>query len=185
MQTQEKIEESKFFLDRMKEHYNDNRKFRYYFSAFLSSSRSILWFLQYEYSDHPAFKKWYEAKKPSPEMESIFKDINNMRVETIHKKPIDTRRIVFAEYSLPVDFDYKEMLDKKYLIDISKADTEGIQTATFTGDTGQTFTGMISDYKIVNTLDKPDDLYHLSDAYLEAVAGIYNEWLEYRHNTMR
>lgn len=60
--TRDKFKEAEFFLDQMQDLTDDDRSFRYYLSAFVSSSRSTTWVLDREYknSDHgEVFVEWY------------------------------------------------------------------------------------------------------------------------------
>jgi hypothetical protein len=60
---EDKILESDFFLERLKECKFNMQEARFYFSAFLSSSRSITFCLQASMKDTNGFDKWYIEKQ--------------------------------------------------------------------------------------------------------------------------
>lgn len=78
-----KLFETDFFLDRIK----DSKKTiqthshaEYYFSAFLSSSRSITFVMQYAFPHIPGFDKWYESaqeKLRASELAKFFVEARN------------------------------------------------------------------------------------------------------------
>ena len=59
LQAEDKLNEARYFLNRMKETIADNPVFKYYLSAFLSAARSVTFALQAELADRPGFRDWY------------------------------------------------------------------------------------------------------------------------------
>lgn len=44
--------------------------------------------------------------------------------------------------------------------------------------TGETLTGPIEDYRIVNKLSDEDDLLELCENYMSIIEGVYSEWID-------
>jgi hypothetical protein len=61
--TLNKLEESGYFLIRMKQTANDWMLFKFHLSAFLSAARSISLVMQKEYAHAEDFKNWYKPKQ--------------------------------------------------------------------------------------------------------------------------
>jgi hypothetical protein len=83
--TQYKLEESKYFLDRTRENVNNPKYFSFNLSAFLSSSRSVTWVMQKEFSGNE-FDEWYKEKQKQMGLEFDF--FNCKRVITVHYRTI-------------------------------------------------------------------------------------------------
>jgi hypothetical protein len=60
-----KLEEMAFFLDEMAKSFQDDDRFKFMYSAFLSAGQSTLYYLVTRYENNPGFKDWYFGKKPS------------------------------------------------------------------------------------------------------------------------
>ena len=86
--TTQKLSESKFFLDKMKESYMKHDEFDYYFSAFISACRSVLWVLKAECKKNEEWLAWYEAKEPTKEEALFLKQSNEMRVRSEKHTPL-------------------------------------------------------------------------------------------------
>jgi hypothetical protein len=56
--TKLKVNEAKFFLEKMKESFQKQPDFDYYLSAFISSSRSVLWVMRCEFSKIHGWEEW-------------------------------------------------------------------------------------------------------------------------------
>jgi len=66
----------------------DRKKFKFNLSAFLSAARSATFIMQSEFKSSPGFDDWYEDKKKEMANDEDFKFFNDLRVATIHKKPV-------------------------------------------------------------------------------------------------
>jgi hypothetical protein len=176
-QTKGKIEEAKFFLLKFYETYNDE-EFRYYLSAFISASRSILWVLRKEFGKDKKFKQWYANRKLTADEDALFKFINELRTTTIHKNPIETHRVVSSIHTIPENFNAEDYINKMREINISEPNEEGKQFLSFITETGEKTEGEIDNYKIVNNLFDNEDLYQLSEKYLNILITIYDEWIQ-------
>lgn len=71
--TREKLKEANFFLKKLISSRAQLDSFRYYLSAFLSSSRSVSWIMKSEYGNNPEWKKWWQNKQLSDSEYKIFK----------------------------------------------------------------------------------------------------------------
>jgi hypothetical protein len=87
--TQRKLSEAKFFLVKMEEEYDKHEDFEYYFSAFISSCRSVLWVLKAECKGHADWLNWYEGLKPEDEEAEFLKKTNNIRVRSEKHTPVE------------------------------------------------------------------------------------------------
>jgi hypothetical protein len=58
-----KKEEMAFFLDEMEKSFQEDQRFRYMYSAFLSAGQSALYYLITRYEGKDGFKDWYYGKK--------------------------------------------------------------------------------------------------------------------------
>ena len=58
-----KKEEMAFFLDEMGKSFQEDQRFRYMYSAFLSAGQSTLYYLITRYEGKDGFKDWYYGKK--------------------------------------------------------------------------------------------------------------------------
>jgi len=61
--TEDKLSEAKYFLERMKEHVMDREAFRYNLSAFLTAFRSVTFIMRKEYNKISEFEEWYRKKQ--------------------------------------------------------------------------------------------------------------------------
>lgn len=62
MKTQNKLDEIKYYVDKIKNSKNEE-ELQFSLSAFFSSARSVTWVLQKEFSKNEAFKRWYSKKQ--------------------------------------------------------------------------------------------------------------------------
>jgi hypothetical protein len=179
MNIEGKISEALFFVSKMREKYNHRVEFKFYLSAFLSSARSITWVMKAEFGKVPFYKAWHDGRKLSEEETRVFKRINDLRVETNKIKPVRTRPIVATTVEVPPGLDYRKYLNQQITVNISAPDKDGKQTMSFVDKTtGETFTGPIEDYRIVNQLSDEDDLLELCENYMSIIEGIYSEWID-------
>ncbi|CDN42957.1 hypothetical protein [Paenibacillus sp. P22] len=75
---EDKVYEADFFLEKIKDCI-DPKECNYYFSAFLSASRSITFSLQACMSDIKGFKEWYEEKQVILKRDKIARKFVEMR----------------------------------------------------------------------------------------------------------
>lgn len=78
---EDKVYESDFFLDKIKYSINPI-ECKYYFSAFLSSSRSITFALQSSMNGIKGFQEWYETKQEELRKSSLSKKFVELRNES-------------------------------------------------------------------------------------------------------
>lgn len=87
--TQDKLLEARYFLERLIEFQKDRVALKYNLSAFLAAFRSVTLFMQTEYSHVENFSQWYAAKQKELESNDKMKLLNKKRVMTIHKVPVE------------------------------------------------------------------------------------------------
>ena len=62
METEDRLEEAAFFLQKVK-NCKVEKDFRFYLDAFLNASRSVTWILQKEFAHTEGFEEWYALKQ--------------------------------------------------------------------------------------------------------------------------
>jgi hypothetical protein len=88
--TRDKLKEAHFFLQKLKEHYAQHPDIDYYLSAFISSSRSVIWVMQSEYSSIKGWREWYDSREPTLKEALFLKSINEVRIRSEKKEPLQT-----------------------------------------------------------------------------------------------
>lgn len=94
METEDKLNEAEYFLEMIETNQNDTQKFKYNFSAFLSASRSVTFYLQKELKKNSNFDQWYtqiQEKMGKDPLLKFFKDTRNF---VIHEKTKPTKRLI-------------------------------------------------------------------------------------------
>lgn len=86
------MEEAKHFGGQMQFYVEDPPKFAFSLSAFLSAARSVTFIMQSEFNNLQGFDIWYEDKQKEMSSDKDFKFFNNLRVVTIHQKPVIPHR---------------------------------------------------------------------------------------------
>ena len=101
-----KLEETSFFLKKMKDNIDIDPDFDYYLNAFISSARSIKWIINKEYSKDAGWENWNNDLSLKNEEKSFLKLITKLRNISIKEKPLMTNK----EYIIPVpeEIDLKE-----------------------------------------------------------------------------
>lgn len=145
--TMKKLDEAKFFLERMKAPDN-NRYFDYYLSAYISASRSVLWVMKAEFTHVQGWEKWYDSQTPTVEEKLLLKKINDIRVRTTKKKPLHTSERALLDIPKEhITEEVKEFMkaigDKK--VEVSIQESQDDKTGVRVGDEQITFTGKISE----------------------------------------
>jgi hypothetical protein len=64
-QIQDKLEETEFFLGEMEKSFQDDNRFKFMYSAFLSAGQSTLYYLISRYKNKAGFNDWYWGQKNS------------------------------------------------------------------------------------------------------------------------
>jgi hypothetical protein len=141
--TEGKLDEAKFFLTELEKvyfEYVDNLvadesrppTSQYYFSAFISSARSVMWVMRYEYHDIPGWEMWYDglkAKRDREEIELLDK-INGIRVRSEKRSPLMLGvniafRSVAGDLPLEIDETLPPQLQKRFNIKLTKLSSDG------------------------------------------------------------
>jgi hypothetical protein len=90
--TQYKLEEARFFLQLLEDHWRHAPHFDYFLSAFVAAARSVTWIMRSEYSRRfPEWTIWFEEKKPGSSTRVLLKKMNDLRVRATHSDPVRTR----------------------------------------------------------------------------------------------
>lgn len=99
--TEYKLEEARFFLAYLEQHWNHVPHVDFYLSAFVSAARSITWVMKAEFSAVPGWEQWYEGKKPSREIRDLLRKMNDVRVRAVKTTPLKTRTT--AKVTIPLE----------------------------------------------------------------------------------
>lgn len=89
--TLNRLKESQFFLQKLKENKIKQPDFNYYLNAFIGSARSIFWVMQSEYQDVTGWKQWYDSKQFVPEEDKFVRQVTVMRNESLKQGLSDTK----------------------------------------------------------------------------------------------
>jgi len=89
--TRDKLQESRYFLERMTLTQAERNAFKYNLSAFLSASRSVTLIMQKEYDKISGFKRWWPEKQKEIRSDDAMRLLNEKRVMTIHTQPVRLR----------------------------------------------------------------------------------------------
>ena len=100
--TRHKLREAEYFLSMMRQSFEDDNKFIFNLSAFLSASRSITWHMQKQYRHVNGFNEWYGKQETRMSQDMELKYLNDARVEDVHKKPVRVGASREAAVSLDV-----------------------------------------------------------------------------------
>ena len=111
--TSRKLDEARFFLQKLRASVDEPTEFDFYFSAFVSSARSVTWVLRAEYKDYPGWLNWYKDKKPESTEERLLNKMNTLRVRSEKFNPLTTRAAIVMNIP-PEDVtpDIRELLAK-------------------------------------------------------------------------
>ena len=103
--TKFKVEEAEYFLSMMKQTIDDeSNNFIFNLNAFLSSARSITFFMQKQYDKKDGFKKWYSTKQEKMMEDPDLKFNVRARNQISHEKPIE----IFRDFTLiPTSSNYE------------------------------------------------------------------------------
>jgi hypothetical protein len=90
----DKFKEAEFFLSEMENSLQDDDRFKYMYSAFLSAGQSTLYYLLTRYKDIPDFYEWYYGKKADQHKvggrieRAEIKHLMNARGSLVHSEPL-------------------------------------------------------------------------------------------------
>ena len=103
--TRDKLKEAQFFLEELEQAWQKVLEFDYFLSAFVSSSRSILWIMRSEYTDVPGWEEWFDSKDTNAEESTFLKRVNELRVRSEKIEPLKTA----LQASLCIELDDAEV----------------------------------------------------------------------------
>lgn len=125
--TRAKLEEARFFLNKLKDKENWNGSvINYYLSAFISSSRSVLWIMRSEYKNVSGWEDWYDLLKPTVAQKAFIKNVTDIRNRSEKEEPLQVGgRVVFTVPKDNLTEDLKAFLkanvNKPFLITVADA----------------------------------------------------------------
>ena len=96
--TRRKLTEAQFFLRKLEDALAEHPDFDYFFSAFVSSARSVTWVMKAEYKECPGWLAWYENKKPGETEQLLLAQMNDLRVQSEKFQPLETRVAIVMDF---------------------------------------------------------------------------------------
>jgi hypothetical protein len=94
METEDKLNEAKYFLKMMEINQGDIQKFKYNFSAFLSASRSVTFYLKKEFKRYPTFDQRYSEIQEKMRSDALLKFFKDTRNYVIKEETKPTKRLI-------------------------------------------------------------------------------------------
>lgn len=182
--TIDKLNESEFFLNKLKKHKNIFPEFDYYLNAFVSSARSILWIMQFEYDSNHKWRDWYKNKTTSESEDILLSGIKNMRNRSIKQAPLKTKKYPIMNLdSETVDIyeEIKKFVDenKKYNIVIEQ--NNNIKNSKISRDVSElTINGKLNIYHTVeefkdsNIIDKCEEYFLWLKSVVEECTRLFD-----------
>jgi hypothetical protein len=105
--TRRKLDEARFFLEKLESSIAHHPDFDYFLSAFVSSARSVTWVMKAEYKRCPGWLDWYDNKTPEAAEERLLKQMNTLRVHSEKIEPLRARPAVVLH--IPADQESPEL----------------------------------------------------------------------------
>jgi len=164
-----KYKEAEYFLSEMPK-YLGKEAFRYYLSAFLAASRSVLQYSYEEGKKKSGWEKWYGEKMKSP----YFKFFKDKRDFNIHRGPIQQNIIVIVNEGISV---------KENIIKSDKTKEKDVRNDFVKNDSrsGRDIGGMKSTSFIYYKLDGwhgKEDVLTLCNNYLKQLKDYIEEGID-------
>ena len=184
METENKLEEAKYFFNQIKNSLNNPQILGFNLSAFITAARTVTWFMQKEYSANPKFKTWYEAKQKEMKEDSVCKFFHNLRTANIHTKSPETNREVSVSIaeSVPVSdsISVKVIRAGKVIQESSSKETEINNSSSMNHNTNtkNSIPHNNVTIKIFFREKSEEDGISLCESYLSKVVKIVNELLQ-------
>lgn len=94
-----KLNESEFFLTKLKQNKDEVPKCDYYLNAFVGSARSVLWIMKAEYSSDDKWVKWYGEKSTTENEYLLLKGITDMRNRSLKREPLKIEQSSMISYN--------------------------------------------------------------------------------------
>lgn len=82
------LDQSRFFLEKMRGLLANPREFTYYLNAFISSARSVTFIMQEEFSRRSGFTSWYESRQAELRKDPTFQYFNEHRRLLTHVRAL-------------------------------------------------------------------------------------------------
>ncbi|WP_050607249.1 hypothetical protein [Clostridium niameyense] len=177
--TEFRLNESKFFLKRMKENKEKSPEFEYYLNAYVSSARSVLWIMKSEYSKLKEWGKWYDNKGVSQEQKKLLDGIVKMRNRSLKQRPLKVRKYATIgddKSFCDIDEVFKKFIGKRVNIKIEPIeDLKNLKGFNIYNDNNHTeVTGKL---KISTTVEefKNEDIINICEEYDVWLSNITSE----------
>ena len=175
--TFKKLSEAGFFLKKMQSEYDKHDDFEYYFSAFISACRSVLWVLKAEYGKNKGWLEWYASKVPEEDERKFLQKTNDIRVRSEKHTPLEAglMETMALDKSAMPDEIYQYFLDGNTdELDIKFHDSSSIII------NGRHIVPIVANkfYKEVDEF-KGEDILDICSKYFNMISGVVNESKSY------
>jgi hypothetical protein len=110
--TRRRLDETRFFLNLLKDSEKKHPDFDYFLSAFTSAARSVTWVLKAEFVKVPGWQEWYESQSPDKDEKELLGAFTSLRNKSQKEAPLETKPVVVMDFppdSLTPEF--KKMLE--------------------------------------------------------------------------
>ncbi len=175
--TKLKLKEALFFLQKMETHLDIDPDFDFYLNAFVSSSRSVKWIMNKEYSNVEGWEEWNKNISSVNEKVNCLRKISKLRNLSLKEKPLITSK----EYIFPIPEGIKVIPSVVYKIlvvreeslsDLHDKEIEKAIEHEF-GSNAITFTAKREIMRIIEKSD--EDVLLLSQYYYQWLENLVNE----------
>lgn len=178
-ETRTKLEESSFFLERLKESQRLHPAFDFYLNAFVSAARSVTWIMRHEYHDVPGWEAWYDLRAVSLDHERVLQGFNTARVRSQKERPLQTAAQISLQLPTGVmTAEMKHRLDQltgeRIIVTVSPVDNSTSRPATIT-DTSLTFSATLDDVWRVLEEFPAEDILTVCTSYYQFLESIVTE----------
>ncbi|MCW6124219.1 hypothetical protein [Clostridium sporogenes] len=174
--TEFRLNESKFFLEGMKENKEKSPEFEYYLNAYISSARSVLWIMKNEYCKLKEWKKWYDDKDVNQEQKKLLEGIVKMRNRSLKQRPLKVKEYITIgddKNFCDIGEVFKKFIGKRVNVEIKQI--EDLKKFNISED--RNYTEVIGKLRISTTVEefKNKDIINICTEYDTWLSNIVNE----------
>ena len=158
--TQFVLNETEFFLTKLKEETDRFPNFNYYLNAYINAARSVLWIMKHEYGQINGWREWYDSTEVDNDLEQLLKGIVDMRNRSLKQSPLQIKK----EYLIGNDNTYFNLFNeiipfvgKKVSLTIEQTNEIG-NTERIKSDNSLTLKGKLKSIYSVEEFENKDVL---------------------------
>ncbi|HKS54547.1 MAG TPA: hypothetical protein VJS12_04635 [Steroidobacteraceae bacterium] len=178
---------ARFFLRSLREQGLKQPEFDWMLEAFISIARTVRWLMRTEVHNSPLMDEWEQTYSPGPEVATLYRKVNDIRVRLTKVEPTRTKEVV--ELTLPPTPGLDDGLDESGV-------TEGGLFRLWTSPDGKQFVVESMDGRIAipakvrtqyQSLDQfpMEDALNVCERYLSQLEADYQAWRLFYSERMR